>query len=166
MADAVLFVEGPTDVAAIRIWWRKLFDEEPEPLVALLVLGGSAMHYLQSVTVKALGRPCFALLDSDRSAKEDPPKPEVVQFVERMGEAVEVHVLERRELENYFTAEAVKRGCNLDQPPAFGPFTDLEHEVPGFLKRYVGTVAAAMETDDIPAEVADFLRRVRAASRA
>ena len=74
MADAVLFVEGPNDVAAIRVWWRKLFDEEPEPLVALLVLGGSAMHYLQSVTVKALGRRCFALLDSDRSAKEDPPK--------------------------------------------------------------------------------------------
>jgi predicted ATPase len=166
MADAVLFVEGPNDVAAIRIWWRKLFDEEPEPLVALLVLGGSAMHYLQSVTVKALGRPCFALLDSDRSAKEDPPKPEVVQFVERMGEAVEVHVLERRELENYFTAEAVRRGCNLDQPPAFGPFTDLEHEVPGFSKKRVGAVAAAMKADDIPAEVVDFLRQVREASRA
>jgi hypothetical protein len=36
MTDAVLFFEGPNDVAAIRIWWRKLFDEEPEPLVALL----------------------------------------------------------------------------------------------------------------------------------
>ncbi|MGA2806267.1 MAG: hypothetical protein ABSF89_18105 [Acidimicrobiales bacterium] len=30
MADAVLFVEGLNDVAAIRIWWRKLFDEDPE----------------------------------------------------------------------------------------------------------------------------------------
>jgi hypothetical protein len=82
-----------------------------------------------------------------------------------MDEAVDVHVLERRELENYFTAEAVRRGCSLDQPPAFGPFTDLEHEVPGFSKKHVGAVAAAMKADDIPAEVADFLRRVREASR-
>jgi hypothetical protein len=57
-------------------------------------------------------------------------------------------------------------GCSLPQSPAFGPFTDLEHEVPGFSKKHVGAVAAAMEADDIPAEVADFLRRVREASRA
>jgi predicted ATP-dependent endonuclease of OLD family len=55
MADATLFVEGPNDVAVIRIWWRKLFDEDPEPLVALLVLGGSAMHNLPQATVRALG---------------------------------------------------------------------------------------------------------------
>ena len=115
---------------------------------------------------RALGRRCFALLDSDRSTEEALLKTEVVQFVERMGEAVEVHVLERRELENYFTAEAVRRGCNLDKPPAFGPFTDLEHEVPGFSKKHVGAVTAVMEADDIPAEVTDFLRRVRVASRA
>jgi hypothetical protein len=83
-----------------------------------------------------------------------------------MGEAFDVHVLKRRELENYFTAEAVRQGCNLGQLPAFGPFTDLEHEVPGFSKKHVGTVATAMKADEIPAEVADFLRRVRAASRA
>ena len=115
---------------------------------------------------RALGRRCFALHDSDRSTEEALLKTEVVQFVERMGEAVEVHVLERRELENYFTAEAVRRGCNLDEPPAFGPFTDLEHEVPGFSKKHVGAVTAVMEADDIPAEVTDFLRRVRVASRA
>src|ERR1039458_6563004 len=74
MADAVLFVEGPNDVAAIRVWWRKLFDEEPEPLVAPLLLGGSAMHHLQQATVRALGRRCFALLDSDRSTKSDAPQ--------------------------------------------------------------------------------------------
>jgi hypothetical protein len=69
MADAVLFVEGPNDVAAIRIWWRKLFDEEPEPLVALLVLGGSAMHYLQSVTSRPSVDPV-----SRSSTATDPPR--------------------------------------------------------------------------------------------
>ena len=123
------------------------------------------MHHLQPVTIKALGRRCFALLDSDRSAEEDPPKPEVVQFVERMDEAVQVHVLDRRELENYFTADAVQRGCHLAQLPAFSRFSDLEHEVPGFSKKQVGAVAAAMDSNDIPAEVTDFLRRVRNASR-
>jgi hypothetical protein len=164
MADAVLFVEGPHDVSTVRIWWRKLFNEDPEPLVALLPLGGSAMRYLQLSTVNALGRRCFALLDSDRSTDADPPKQEILDFADRLSGAVATHILERRELENYFTPEAVQEGCALATLPEFGPFTDLEHEIANFSKAKDGAIARAMAPSDIPIEVVEFLRVVRNSS--
>jgi hypothetical protein len=160
MADTVLFLEGPHDQAAVRSWWKTLFGEEPEPRVALLVAGGDCMRHLQKEALRALGRRCFALFDSDRIAKEAAPKDVAVEFRTRMSGVVRTHILRRREIENYYSPRAVQAVLRLKNQPVFGPYADVPLVVTGFSKGRAGELAAAMSVNEIPTEITNFLQSV------
>ncbi|HET9061353.1 MAG TPA: AAA family ATPase [Acidimicrobiales bacterium] len=166
MADAVLLLEGPTDQAAVRAWWKTLYGEEPEPRVALLPIGGDCIRHLERGALAALGRRCFAMLDSDRDSEAAKPKPSAVTFKARMEGIVETHILERRELENYFTAKAVQKAHGFVTAVTFGYFDNVARTVPNFSKGRAGAIAAAMPVRDIPGEIRNLLDDVRLAASA
>ena len=167
MADAVLVLEGAHDQAAVRAWWRTLYAEDPEPHVALMPVGGSsAVCHLDPEALKALGRRCFALLDSDRDAPEAPLQQSLTDCIERLQGTLDCHVLERRELENYFAPRAIQAVLHLANVPEFGPFDDVPNVVPQYPKGRAGAIAAEMTAAEIPAEIIKFLDLVRASTRA
>jgi predicted ATP-dependent endonuclease of OLD family len=165
MADAVLLLEGPTDQAAVRAWWKTLYDEEPEPRIALLPVGGDCIRHLDREALKAVGRKCFAMLDSDRDSESASPNPVATNFSDRMAGVVDTHILERRALENYFTAKAIQKAHRLKTLPVFGHFDKLNKKVESFSKGRAGAMAAAMTSRDIPPEIRDLLDKVRQAAR-
>ena len=166
MADAVLLLEGPTDQAAVRAWWKTLYDEEPEPRVALLPVGGDCMRHLDREALKALGPKCFAMVDSDRDSESALPNPVAIHFRDRMAGLVDTRILKRRALENYFTPKAVQKAHGLKTPPVFGPFDKLGTKVQNFSKGRSGAMASAMTSRDIPPEIRELLDDVRRSARA
>jgi putative ATP-dependent endonuclease of OLD family len=162
MAEVVMFVEGPSDEAAVRSWWRTLFSEVPEPSVALVSLGGSNYMHLARETLQALGRPVVVLLDSDRAQPGAQLKPRLAAFAAEMQDVARIHVLERRELENYFTPEAVASAMDMSNTPVIDPFRRFSDAVPNYGKMaHAGRIAAEMSVDVIPEEIASLLTQVR-----
>lgn len=163
MAEVVLFVEGPSDEAAVRAWWRTLFGDTPEPTVALVSLGGSNYEHLARSSLQALGRQVVVMLDSDREREGAELKPKLAAFMDEMCDVAHVHVLERRELENYFTPGAVMRAMSLEQEPAVEPFRRFVEAVPSYGKMtFAGRIAAEMKAEEIPCEITLLLQQVRA----
>lgn len=162
LAEVVFFVEGPSDEAAIRAWWRTLFGEVPEPAVAVFSLGGGNLHHLKRQAVEALGRPVVLLLDSDRRSATAPLKPAVERLIVEMDRAADVRVLHRRELENYFSGHALQAALKLNEMPTVGSYERLSEKVHGYGKMaHAGRIAAEMTRDEIPEEIVGLLQAVR-----
>lgn len=163
MAETVVFVEGPSDVAVLSAWWRTLFDEEPTPGVAILGLGGDDMARLEVDTVRALGRQIFTVLDSDRSKPDDEPQGKALRFKQRVADAMHVHIWDRRAIENYFAPEAIRTVVSQEAP---GPYGRLETGGMGRYKKtdHAGKIAALMSRTEIPEEVVQLLEAIRASA--
>ena len=165
MADAVVFVEGVSDEAVLRAWWQELFKEPAEPAVVFLQLGGSNMRHLTERTVRGLGRQVLVLLDSDKSSPAEEVSPQAAALTNRLNSVTHVHVLERRAIESYFSARAVREVLQLDHEPTIDYYKRLSDVEAGYRKAaHAGAIAAAMRLDELASEIVDFLHRVRAAS--
>lgn len=155
----VLLVEGTTEVPVLQRWLR-LYGIEHE--VVLLPLGGSSLINATSAQalaeVSRLTDAVSVLIDSEQAAEGEPLSPERQAFVEeceRLG--FDVHVLERRAIENYLTEEAVKKvkgpSCS-----ALGPFDARSGTGRGWNKRENWRIAAEMTRDDLDAcDLGSFL---------
>jgi energy-coupling factor transporter ATP-binding protein EcfA2 len=146
----VLLVEGTTEVPVLQRWLR-LYGIEHE--VVLLPLGGSSLINGTSAQALAeIGRitDCVSvLIDSERSVGGETLAPGRQAFVDeckRLG--FDIHVLERRAIENYLTDDAVKsvKGANCT---ALGPFDPRPSAGPGWGKRENWRIAAKMTREDL-----------------
>jgi ABC-type cobalamin/Fe3+-siderophores transport system ATPase subunit len=109
--NRILLVEGPTEVPTVQAWLR-LYGIEHK--VVLMPLGGASLINASSAaTLSEISRittEVSVLIDSEREAEEDELSAERAAFVsdcEQLG--FDVHVLERRALENYLPDEAIKK---------------------------------------------------------
>lgn len=109
-AGTVFFVEGVTDVIAVRHFLR-LYGKDHD-FVILPLLGDCLINGRRNQELRELARlavPCVALLDSERTSAGDPLAKNRLDFLNIWhGLGFKSHVLERRALENYFTDAAVK----------------------------------------------------------
>jgi len=121
--ERVLLVEGSTEVPVLQRWLR-LYGIEHQ--VVLLPLGGSGLINGSSAqTLAEIGRitsSISVLIDSEREAEGAELDPGRQAFVEECSRLeFDVHVMERRALENYLTEDAVKK-VKGDGYSALGPF--------------------------------------------
>ncbi len=101
-ADAVLFLEGPTDGPVFTAWAKTLGHDLERGNVKILTTGGGEMAGrdapIRSEVIEGLASglrvPHLFVIDRDHR-----PQAEVDKLEARLGERL--HVLERRELENY-----------------------------------------------------------------
>jgi predicted ATPase len=155
----VLLVEGTTEVPVLQRWLR-LYGIEHE--VVLLPLGGAGL--INGTSARALaeiGRitdSVSVLIDSERSAEGEALAADRQTFVEeceRLG--FDVHVLERRAIENYLTDDAVKavKGKN---SAGLGPFAPRSAANHGWGKRENWRIAGQMTKKDLDAcDIGPFL---------
>jgi ABC-type cobalamin/Fe3+-siderophores transport system ATPase subunit len=155
----VLLVEGTTEVPVIQRWLR-LYGIEHE--VVLLPLGGASLiNGTSAQTLSEIGRitdSVSVLIDSERSAPDEALAPDRQAFVEECEQLnFEIHVLERRAIENYLTEDAVK-GVKGTSCAALGPFDPRSASGNGWGKRENWRIGAQMTREDLDAcDIGPFL---------
>jgi energy-coupling factor transporter ATP-binding protein EcfA2 len=158
----LLLVEGPHDVTAVREFLRHLGKDRD---VVLMPLGGGSMIQRgaeeQLQELKRVTGDISTLIDSDRLAEGDVLAENIQGFVEACHRAgVICHVLERRALENYLTAPAV-REVKGPEHRALGPFEALKDCSPRWGKGENARIARAMQVDDLGGtDLGEFLAQI------
>jgi hypothetical protein len=147
--DRILLVEGRTELAAIQQFLR-LYGKEHR--VLLLPLGGSTLINGHPATgaqlheLKRITNRLFAVIDSERAAADAPLGGDRAGFVSLGAKAaVNLHVLERRALENYFTQAALDRAFRPGRCAQMG----LYDPSPQWNKNDNWRIARAMEKTEV-----------------
>ena len=117
-----LLVEGKNDIEGLGLLTKALaggqhsgfldlIDAESRGQVCFIPIGGCGAAALWESRLAGFDRPEYHLLDSDRTAPGGEPSKSTADYVARFAaqssDRVHVHVLDRRELENYLTLDAV-----------------------------------------------------------
>lgn len=114
-----LLIEGRNDVVGLKVLSEALAAEgsqsvrslaqlEESGLICFMPIGGGGSASLWESTLSPFRRHEIHIMDSDRQSEAHPLKPEMTALQGRADEKRHVFVLDRRELENYLTPEAVK----------------------------------------------------------
>jgi putative ATP-dependent endonuclease of OLD family len=143
-----LLIEGRNDVDGLKILTsalqsagvdgvRAFSDLESEGLICFMPIGGGGSASLWNSNLSPFKRHEVHVMDSDRESASGALKIEMTALLARADEKRHVYVLDRRELENYLTEEAV-----LDA------YTDL----PGFASSFRAAISASGHWDylDLP----------------
>ena len=105
MYERLVFVEGPSDESVLREFARKLNLDLTKRNVGFVHMAGvrNFAHYAAEATLALLSRRQVRMwFVTDRDERGDK---EVQQMLKRLGQSARLHVLERRELENYLLDE-------------------------------------------------------------
>lgn len=148
--STVLLVEGPTEVKVMQQFLRR-FKKDHE--VVLLQMGGASLIRSDSAVelgeIRRICRKVACVIDSEKShhgQQLDRSRSDFVRTCESLG--IEVHVLERRATENYFTQSALDRAFGPGRT-ALGPYEPLAKGHSGWSKRENWTIAAEMSKGEI-----------------
>ena len=108
-SDFVIYVEGPSDVKVLEALSEAYVDDWNEHNITIQHLGGTGnMRHCEPEKLKKINRHFAFLFDSDKTSADDDLKGEVESIREQADEAdIECHVLERREIENYYHPDSI-----------------------------------------------------------
>ena len=160
--ERLLLVEGPLDVRAVHQWLR---DLKIDHRVVVLPLGGDSMinaHRAEELAeVLRITSDVHVLIDSERSEPGQALSENRAAFVNTCGElGIQICVLERRAIENYFPDDAVKRAFG-DTHSALGPYELLrDHEHP-WSKAANWRIAMETPVAALGADLREFLRGLK-----
>jgi predicted ATPase len=148
----VLLVEGTTEVPTLQSWLR-LYGVEHQ--VVIVPLGGASLINGRSgqslAEIKRITTHVAVLIDSERNAAGAQLARDRQVFVEKCEElGFSIHVLERRALENYLTAGAI-RSVKGKGYSALGHFELLKDHSPAWGKNENWRIAAKMTRPDLEA---------------
>lgn len=148
--DRILLVEGPTEVPAVQAWLRLYGIEHKVVLVPLG--GGSLINASSAETLSEISRittEVSVLIDSERKAKGEELSQERGTFVENCTKlGFQVHVLERRALENYLPDDAVKK-IKGEKYRQLGEFEERTAANPIWGKNENWRIGAEMDRDSL-----------------
>jgi ABC-type cobalamin/Fe3+-siderophores transport system ATPase subunit len=147
--SSLLLVEGPTEVKTVQQFLRKLGMEQH---VLIIPLGGNSMingnrgdelRELMRITTNV-----FALVDSEKSS-EDATLPRDREAFGKACKSVGIHchLTDRRSLENYFPAEAIKAVYGKSST-GLGPFESVKSKR-NWMKSENWRIAQEMRKDDL-----------------
>lgn len=140
-SDFVLYVEGSTDVQMLDVIADNYLPKEVRARVTIQHLGGTGnIRQCDLGDLAEINQTFGFLLDSDRDGPDDTEKEYIADLrteVEEVGADVLLNVLEYREIENYFTSEAINDALNLDVDPDFVTgYDDIPDKLSAELKRH------------------------------
>jgi len=108
-SDFVIYVEGPSDVKVLEALSEAYVDNWNEHNITIQHLGGTGnMRHCEPEKLKKINRKFAFLFDSDKKSADDDLKGEVQSIQNKSEEeGIECHVLERREIENYYHLDGI-----------------------------------------------------------
>src|SRR5262249_20795175 len=117
--------------------------------------------------IKHISENIYALIDSERSAKDEEMSLNRKAFVEACERAqISCHVLERRATENYLSDRAIKR-VKGEKYRALAPYQVLRDVNPAWGKEENWRIAREMEPTELEGtDLGEFLQRLKEASAA
>lgn len=122
-SDFVLYVEGSTDVQMLNVIADNYLPKDIRARVTVQHLGGTGnIRQCDLDDLAEINRTFGFLLDSDRDGTDDSEKDYIADLrneIEEIGADVLLKVLEYREIENYFTPEAINEALHLDVGDGF-----------------------------------------------
>ena len=116
-SDFVLYTEGPTDAQIIEEIANRHISNWDERNISIQHLGGSNIQNCEPDELAEVNQNFGFILDSDRSSPDDNLKRGVQKFQEKCDESgvdVFIHILDKREIENYFTPEGINDSLGLN----------------------------------------------------
>ncbi len=118
MVKVLIYVEGPTDIVALK-WlskalnkkYPKLLDLSTDERVAFVLLGGSTLkHWVNEDYLKGLGKLEFHLYDRDMDEKYK----DVIEQIKSRNDESCAQLTQKRESENYLHKDAIKSGLGVE----------------------------------------------------
>jgi hypothetical protein len=155
----ILLVEGVTDVRLFQ-HWLKLFGRHASVIV--VPMGGNDLvngkRRLELEELKRITPDVFAIVDSERTSQDLPPKQDRVDFANVCHAiGIRCHVMNRRASDNYLSSNAVAQITGIEHAP-LTPYERLADRRPGWDKSLNGAIAAAMNKGElVGTDVGDFL---------
>jgi predicted ATPase len=160
--DTILLAEGKNDIPTLQQFLR-LYGKDHR--VMLWPMHGRELINpdagLQLHEMKRISDRVFALIDSERSATNEPLQPRIQGFVEACRDArVECKVLDFRALENYLSERAIKHVMG-DKRRALLPYEKLGNVSPSWPKTDDWRIAREMTRAELDGtDLGEFLGRL------
>jgi putative ATP-dependent endonuclease of OLD family len=131
-SDFVIYVEGPSDVKVLEALSEAYVEDWKEHNITIQHLGGTGnMRHCEPEKLKKINQNFAFLFDSDRKNADDDLKGEVQSIKEKSArEGIDCHVLERREIENYYHPDAIGEVLSIPiSEDDLSKYCDIEQEV-------------------------------------
>ncbi|MFY4814593.1 ATP-dependent nuclease [Haloarcula sp. AONF1] len=148
-SDFVIYTEGPSDASILRTVAREYVEDWERKNITIQHLGGTGN--IQSCNPEDLQEInhnfCF-LLDSDRRSEDTRPSDTVQQIQDDCRELrAFVHILKKREIENYFSPTGINKTLGLDVGPDFvGSYEDIPEKLHSEIaETHIGEEEASVE---------------------
>jgi putative ATP-dependent endonuclease of OLD family len=148
-SDFIIYTEGPSDAAILEVVAQEYVDDWEHKNVTIQHLGGTGN--IQSCNPEELREInhnfCF-LLDSDRQHEDSSPSTSVQQIQDDCeGFRAFVHILEKREIENYFSPTGINQTLGLDVDADFvGDYDNIPEKLHSRIaETHIGESGASLE---------------------
>ncbi len=156
-ADAILFVEGPTEIKTMQEFLRK-FGKDGKLLVISLggadMINGKRKDELNEIVTRLKVKNIYAWIDSEKTSFTDALATDRAEFIQVCKDiGIKCKVSERRSIENYFTERSVRNALNDRSKLALGEY-DLLNQGINWRKNENWKIAKEMTRDEV--EVTDL----------
>lgn len=133
-SNGVIWVEGPSDIAILKEWLKKLGSSQKDfDQISFAFYGGALINHIKFSKLLKLNRNCIVIQDSDkksRGSKLNENKLEVYQKCKSLD--IHCWTTKKREIENYFSEKAIKiyskkhKKQKVDLSKPFGDYSDIK----------------------------------------
>jgi putative ATP-dependent endonuclease of OLD family len=131
-SDFVIYTEGPSDASILRTVAREYVEDWERKNITIQHLGGTGnIRSCNPEDLEEINHNFCFLLDSDRRHEDDSPSDAVQQIRDDCrGLRAFVHILEKREIENYFSSAGINQTLGLEVGPDFvGGYDDIPEKL-------------------------------------
>ena len=173
-ADGIVWVEGPSDAVVYKRLLGLLGVDLDSLNVSVMWGGGDAIRHLTASDLSKLNPNFVVFLDSDKTSPRKAPAPwKTAMAKDCRAVNAQAFITGRRELENYFSSNAVGRHYGVAGLPQVDPYDDFDDYISNnitgrkYLKgRDADPIAARMtaseveQLDDLTEALREVQRRI------
>ncbi|WP_256392873.1 ATP-dependent nuclease [Natronoarchaeum rubrum] len=148
-SDFVIYTEGPSDASILRTIAREYVEDWERKNITIQHLGGTGnIQSCHPEDLEGINHNFCFLLDSDRRHEDAAPSDAVQQIRDDCrGLRAFVHILEKREIENYFSSTGINQTLGLEVGPDFvGGYDDIPEKLHSEIaETHIGEEGASVE---------------------
>ena len=125
MYDTIIWVEGPSDKIYVNSWLESLIPKKVHQ-IGINYFGGGDLSHIQPSELVKINKNIYFILDSDKKGEKEKIPVSKTRFRTKCKkEGIPVHILKRREIENYIPTRELENVLKLNENSiSIGPYDD------------------------------------------